>query len=77
MFAGSTGTAAIVCRFNRRAVGRVGADDFDEEIDDLLPNLAYAYGRHGLRMMVDQKSPTAKEELLRHGFTRVFEMKSN
>ena len=48
-----------------------------EEIDDLLPNLAYAYGRHGLRMMVDKKSPTAKDELLGHGFTRVFEMKSN
>lgn len=48
-----------------------------EEIDVLLPRLAYAYQRHGLRMMVDQNSSTAAEELFRHGFTRVFEMKAS
>lgn len=48
-----------------------------EEIGLLLPRLAYAYQRHSLRMMVDKNSATATDELLKHGFTRVFEMNPN
>ena len=48
-----------------------------EEIGLLLPRLTYAYQRHSLRMMVDKNSATATDELLKHGFTRVFEMNPN
>ncbi len=50
-------------------------DKTAEEMDDLLPRLSYIYRRHTLRMMVSQADPTVAEDLISHGFDRVFEMK--
>ena len=47
------------------------------EVEALLPDLAYAYSRHDLRMMVSRSDPAVAESLLRHGFTRIFEMRTN
>ncbi len=44
------------------------------QIDVLLPRLSYAYTRHTLHMMVSQYDTAATEDLLSHGFVRVFEM---
>ncbi len=46
-----------------------------EEIDRLLPRVGYIYQRHGLRMLVDRDIPAIGEDLLSHGFVRVYEMR--
>ena len=45
-----------------------------EEVDVVLPHLPYAYTRYSLRLLVDKNTPAIAEEILSHGFERVFEM---
>ncbi len=48
-----------------------------EEIDGVLPRLSYAYTRHHLWMMTDRGSDGISDDLISHGFTRLFEMKQD
>ena len=46
-----------------------------EEIGDMLPGLQYAYVRHSLRLLLDREATDTVEDVLSHGFERVFELR--
>ncbi len=48
-----------------------------EETDALLPRLAYVYQRYGLRLLVNRDESGIAEELMAHGFVRIYEMKAD
>ncbi len=45
-----------------------------EQVAAILPHIRYAYTRHALRILVNKSDEVAVEDILSHGFTRVFEM---
>lgn len=45
-----------------------------EQVAAILPHIRYAYTRHTLRILVNKADKAAVEDILSHGFTRVFEM---
>lgn len=45
-----------------------------DEVSATLPHIRYTYVRFSLRLLIDKNSPTAVEDVLSHGFERVFEM---
>ncbi len=46
-----------------------------DEVADILPHIRYVYVRHSLRLLVDRASSATVDDVLSHGFERVFEMR--
>lgn len=47
-----------------------------DEVADTLPHIRYSYVRHSLRLLVNRGSSATVEDVLTHGFKRVFEMRA-
>ena len=45
-----------------------------DEVADILPHIRYVYVRHSLRLLLDRASSETVDDVLSHGFERVFEM---
>lgn len=76
------GTAPLYA--GNRTPARVGAacdyiamdlrDRTPDEVASILPHIRYAYTRYALRLLIDKNDPDTLEDVLSHGFTRIFEM---
>lgn len=49
-------------------------DKSPDEAAAILPHIRYAYVRHSLRLLIDRTDTATLEDVLSHGFSRVFEM---
>lgn len=45
-----------------------------DDVASILPHIRYTYVRHALRLLVNKNDAQAVEDILSHGFERVFEM---
>ncbi len=46
-----------------------------EEMEEILPRMAYIYQRYNLRMLVNREDSSIAEDLASHGFARIYEMR--